>query len=119
MTRTRWTLRDLEAGSLDWRTLLRFTRHLPADSATFRAVNPERAEAAEWYAGHRTDMILADLVDAVQGLRAMLATKPGHRVKPPKPYPRPWDSDSREVRRIGSGAVLASQVREKYYQNAR
>ena len=115
MTRTKWTLRDLESGRLDWRSLLHFVRHLPIDSATYRATHSDDLEAVEWASGRRAASILADLVDTVQVTNAILTTKPGSKIKSPKPYPRPWKTGEQETKRFGKDPIPASQIREWYY----
>lgn len=112
MTRTRWTLRDVESGALDWRTLLHFVQHLGTDSALWRSVNPDRCDLADWRGGVDTADVLANIYDAVAVISAQLATKPGSRVKLPKPHPRPGADGKRH---IGKGAVKASEIKKTYY----
>lgn len=61
--------------------------HLPAESATFWAVDPDRAEAASW---SRTDHLLASVFDSLQVLIWQNANQ--GRKSPtakPRPLPRP------------------------------
>ena len=90
-------------------------RHLPIDSATYRATHSDDLEAVEWASGRRAASILADLVDTVQVTNAILTTKPGSKIKSPKPYPRPWKTGEQETKRFGKDPIPASQIREWYY----
>lgn len=101
MTRAGIRLRDVPR-TIGWSGLIVFLQHVPPDSATMRAEHPEMGG---WT---RTEVMLADVFDAVQCLRWQLAATFA-RTKPREPdkYPRPWDEGN--TRRIGAGAIPVSK----------
>jgi hypothetical protein len=77
--------------------------HLPADSATFWAVDPKGAEAASW---SRTDHLLAGVFDLLQTLLWQNANQGRKSPTPrPRPLPRPGVADD-DTRRIGKPRPL-------------
>lgn len=69
---------------LSWHSLWCFAHHLGPDSATYAAMYPK-------YAGwSRTEYMIADLYDAVNGVAyAVASTIPRSYPRKPKPYKRP------------------------------
>lgn len=55
-------LLDLWRGRLSFRRVELLIRHLPGDSKTFRAMNPDAAEIATWDIGHYLQAIEIDLI---------------------------------------------------------
>lgn len=105
LTKTNHTIGDV-GGSLPWGAFLSFIKHLPPDSAFRR----ETMEGVEWLDGRMTAAILADIYDSQEALRFAYVTahaKKGRKVKPPKPYPRPWRKDKTR-KHFGRGAIPAA-----------
>lgn len=101
LTKAGRTLADV-GGGISWETLFAFIRHLPADSAYWRELQPE---AAAWIAGDKTAALLADLFDLV-------AAKGARRQ--PKPYPRPKLKGGGE--RFGADPIPISEFDAWYYR---
>lgn len=89
-----------------WDNLVTFSRHLPDDSATHRALDQD---VAVWSSTVKTNMILADVFDAVRLFNFTFAKKGS---KEPDPYERPWDP---RKQRIGSDPIPISQFDSWYY----
>ena len=114
MTRAGMTLRWWEDGRLDSRSLYRFVRNLGADSAFFRASNPEQAETAAWVDGSVTCALIADLIDVVRAGNQALAYKNTGK-RPPRldPYERPWAR--RRVKRYGRDPIPVKDFKKWWY----
>lgn len=115
MTRTRWTLRDWEGGTLDHRSLYRLVAGLGPGSAFYKARNGCDVRTAAWLDGSAACSMIADLIDAVRESAVGLAYR-GTGKKPPRldPYPRPWAKDTRSSH-YGRGAVPVGEFDEWYY----
>ena len=98
------------AFSFGWGELVNFSGHLPTDSATYRAVNPNENKFST---GLQRNAILADICDAIRVFAFMFAKVHGGKGKKPKPYPRPWAND--DAQKIGSSPIPISQFNEWYY----
>jgi hypothetical protein len=113
------SLLELYRGSLSWRELGVFVRHLPPDSATARSLRGSSPEEDYWTPDRQ---LLATLVDAVrESTFAMIKLngdpKKTSRLKPPDPIPRPGvqarAAKSNVIRfggRHGSGAAQLAGV---------
>lgn len=77
--------------------LLSFVNYAPPDAASRKELDPDAVEVADWYTTRQTNIILADLWDALVAIN----TKKGRKAKE---YPRP-----RKRKRIGSGAIPISE----------
>lgn len=77
---------------MTWRRLLVLLRHLPTDSASVRAVDPERAL---WGLG---EQLLAGVADSVRGGNWQ---RGGGKGSKPRPIPRPGVGPTETVRRHG------------------
>lgn len=94
-----------------WAELCTFVRHLPTDSATWRALHPEEAPWAEPLA---LVNVSADIFNAIMRLMHLYASAHSKGRRPaPKPYPVPWAEE--KGTRIGSGAIPAAQFEAWYY----
>lgn len=96
----------LDMGAAGRVALVHFVQCLGIDSALAREAGG--IEAAEWHTRMKTNILLADLWDALQGLtynHAAVHSK--HRPKRPKPYPRPWRA--KEEQRLGSDPIPVSK----------
>jgi hypothetical protein len=108
------SLLELWRGQMSWRELRVFLQHLPPDSATARAVNPDNA----WSLDQHLLAGLADRVGYLAALTAYINTDPKKRGRftPPKPIPRPGvqeQAKSNVIRfggRHGSGAAQLAAV---------
>lgn len=96
--------------SYGWHALYLWARHLPQDSATWRAKNPDEAAFASAYG---RAVIAADTFDALMhGIKAIVRSN-GATMRDPKPYPRPNAKD--ESRHFGSGGIPVSEFDAWYY----
>ena len=107
ITRTNYQLDDI-GGALSWSSLHSFIKFLPGDSALAR----EAGEISVWDSRMKTNAILADIYDSLQLLNAnLVAYASGGKTKPKlTPYPRPGREDDKK--RIGSGAIPVTDLRE-------
>lgn len=96
--------------SYGWHALATWARHLPHESATWRAKHPDEAAFASAY-GRAT--IAADTFDAIVNGALAVARTQGARTRTPKPYPRPGDRP--EARHFGSGAIPVADFDAWYY----
>ena len=115
MTKTRWTLRDWECGTLDHRSLYRFVIGLGVDSALYKARSGCDEKTAMWLDGTAGCALLADLIDVVRESAVALGYK-GTGKHPPRldKYPRPW-ADGRMSIRYGRDAIPVSDFDSWYY----
>ena len=78
--------------------------NLPSDSAT-RLKESGYEGIDEWSARFKTNVLLADLYDALAAfVHVYVKSKSKKKQKPPKPYPRPW-VEEKGKKRIGRGAI--------------
>lgn len=93
---------------MDWDVLVSFVSGLDASSALFRSMHPEEAK---WLNGSMTAQIMADVFDAVSAFTYIFVkanAKKGHRVKMPKPYPRPgMDKNAGQGKHYGKDPIKA------------
>lgn len=94
-----------------WHAMATWARHLPQDSATWRATHPEHAR---WSSDLGRAAMLADLFDAIAHVIGAIGAAHGARPRPPKPYPRPG---ARQEQRIGSGGIPVAEFDAWYYQD--
>ena len=95
-----------------WHAVATWARHLPQDSATWRARHPEEAAFASAYG---RAVIAADTFDALmRGVVAVARSNGADVRREPKPYPRP-DSQGKEARHFGSGGIPVSDFDAWYY----
>ena len=92
-----------------WGAIIDFAAHLPQESATWLAVNSDRASFASRFG---SSAILADIYDAISALAYMYAKRNGGTASKPKGYPRPW-RDAGE--RFGSDPIPISDFDDWYY----
>lgn len=88
-----------------------FMAHLPDDSAVGQELRPEYAA---WASRTKTNMILADIFDALAQINAnLVALGSGNAAKQPKPYKRPGQkqNDNENVKHFGSGALPPDELR--------
>ncbi len=79
--------------TLSWSALGSFLRYLDPASATVREIDPE---ASAWATTYKTNLMLADVIDYLAQLCAILIKAHGGRPKKPQPYPRPGDSKKKQ-----------------------
>lgn len=94
-----------------WGEVSNLVRHLPDDSATWRALHPDEAP---WASRLATVRVLADICDTVSGFAWLFATansqsKPKH----PAPYPVPWAKG--KPKRLGSAPIAVADFDAWYY----
>ena len=94
-----------------WAELANFVRHLPTDSATWRARHPELAPWADPIA---LVNVTADVFNAITAL-AHLYTSAHSKGRPqrPKPYPVPW-AESQGLT-LGHDAIPVADFDAWYY----
>lgn len=93
-----------------WHAVATWARHLPQDSAVWRARHPEEAAFASDY---QRAIIAADTFDAVMRVIGTIAAAHGTNVRDPQPYPRPHDG--RKTEHFGSGGIPVSEFEAWYY----
>lgn len=105
-------------GAIDrfgYKAAFEYAGHVASDagSYTWRSINPK---LSEFCSSFKTNVILADIFDAINAFAYMYAKShvpKGTIVPPPETYPRPWKSDGRQ--RFGRGAIPISKFDEWYY----
>ena len=93
-----------------WHSLFIWARHLPQDSATWRARHPDEAAFASDYG---RAVIAADTFDALMRGIVSIVRSNGVSMRDQKPYPRPNARD--DSRHFGSGGIPVSQFNDWYY----
>lgn len=107
MTRTGHTLDDVPA-RVSYRALDSFIANLGIDSKLASEVAPE---FAEWSTRTKTNALLADIFDMLAMINAnLIGIGTRKKAKEPKKYPRP--KKQKELKRYGSGALPATELRE-------
>lgn len=97
LTQTGYSLDDV-GRSLSWGALGSFLHNTRPDSALVEEMQPE---LAEWSTVFKTNVILADIYDAIASLAAIVAVK-GTKKQPKKPkeYPRSWRAKKKQFTKI-------------------
>lgn len=95
------------AFSFGWGELVNFSKHLPLNSATYRALKPDEYKFS---ADLQRSALLADIFDLIGVFIHMFAKKGSEK---PKPYPRPWVKGN--VQKIGSDPIPISEFNKWYY----
>lgn len=111
LTKTRYSLDDV-GERLSYRSLIAFIRHLPADSAYFREVEPD---VAPWTDGRVTTALLADIYDLLNAFRGTYVNAHSKKKQRQlKPYPRPWLED-KSVKKVGKDPIPIKDF-EKWWE---
>lgn len=107
LTRTNYQLDDI-GGALTWSSLDSFIKNLKSDSATAR----DLGKATGWEDILKTNAILADIYDILGVICGVLVFMATRGKKKPKitPYPRPGKNEDKNKRKIGKGAMPASEL---------
>lgn len=112
MTRLGLTLGDVPE-RLSWDALHSFVGHLGEGSALHASMHPDEAQ---WCSGLKTNILLADIYDAISAMRyqhACSCTPRGRRrPAPPEPYPRFWSKKPRGEKRYGSKPIPIARFDE-------
>ena len=95
-----------------WHALATWARHLPEDSAVYRAAHPQEHAFASAY-GRAS--IAADIFDAVMTVARTVASVGGGRPRAVKPYPRP-NGEGVERDHFGEGAISIADFDHWYYE---
>lgn len=97
LTQTGYSLDDV-GRTLSWGALGSFLHSAKPDSSIVAEIRPE---LAEWSTVYKTNIILADIYDAIAGLAAIVAAK-GTGKKPQKPqeYPRSWRMKKKQFKKV-------------------
>lgn len=107
LTKTHYTIDDV-GSSLKWGSLQSFIMNLDTNSALMRSMSPE---VTEWDTRLKTNAILADIFDLLSAINTnLIAIGSGKRQKQPKPYPRPFNKQPDNVRKIGKEAVTHDEL---------
>lgn len=97
LTQTGYTLDDV-GRSLPWRALGSFLHIAKPDSAIVAETDPE---LSNWSTTFKTNVILADIYDALTWLTAIASVKGSKRTpQKPKEYPRPWKQKKHAFKKI-------------------
>lgn len=94
-----------------WHSLAVWARHLPQESATWRAQHPDEAAFASAYG---RALIATDIFDAIAYGTVSIVKANRATMRDPKPYPRPNAKD-RDARHFGSGGIPISEFDAWYY----
>ena len=108
------SLLELYRGTLSWRELRVFLRHLPEDSATHRSIRPKTADEEFWNPDRH---LYASTIDAIRENTYALVKLQGdpkktRRLKPPKPIPRPGVEQPKAAKVIRLGGRNPSKPAE-------
>ena len=98
------------AASLGWGNLMDFERHLPHESATFRALH---GDAYAFSCDLKRAAMLADAIDVLNGIAYMYSKAHNGKPRKPRPYPRPWEPGDEQ--RIGADPIPISEFNRWYY----
>lgn len=93
-----------------WGELINFADNLPLDSRTVYAKN---REVFDFASDLKRNAILADIYDAIAMFLHSFGKVHGSKSPKPKPYKRPWLSESEH--HIGRGAIPISEFEKWYY----
>ena len=97
--------------AIGWAQACNFVRHLPEDSATWRALHPDEAP---WATRLGIVHLLADIFDLVGGFSWLFASAHS-KSKPKRPdhYPVPWRRAERQ--HMGKDAISIADFDSWYY----
>jgi len=109
MTRTNYQLDDV-GGALNWSSLYSFITHLKGDSALAR----DLGKSTGWEDTQKTNEILADIFDILQVINFNIVAyaSNGKKKSKIKPYPRPGREEDKDEKKLGKGALPASELFE-------
>lgn len=96
--------------SFGWGALIDFVRHLPPESAVYRA---KYSDASRFASNLQRNAILADLYDEIAAFYYSFAKVHGGKGNKPDPYPRPWVSGN--AQKIGSEPIPIEEFNRWYY----
>lgn len=106
---------DIGSG-LPWGSLPSFLENIGLDSALALETHPQEAS---WASTLRTNVILADIYDAIAQLNAnLVAIGSGKRAEKAKPYPRPFKRKDKNRKHIGGEPMPANEL-EKWFEERR
>lgn len=97
-------------GALSWGSLRSFILHLKTDSALAR----DLGKSTGWEDTLKTNELLADIFDMLQVINANLMhiASGGKKKSKIKPYPRPGREEDKNERKLGTGAIPVTDLRE-------
>ena len=102
--------------TLSWSALGSFLRYLDPASATVREIDPE---ASAWATTYKTNLMLADVIDYLAQLCAILIKAHGGRPKKPQPYPRPGDTKRKSKTFGGKASAMPPDEMRKWIEKRR
>lgn len=103
---------DQAVSSFGWGAICDFARHMPLDSAVYRARN---ADEARYASALQQSAMLADIYDALNWLVYLYTKVHSGKPKKPESYPRPWKSKSDGAQHLGKGAIPLRDFNKWYY----
>lgn len=103
LTRTNYQIDDI-GGALSWSSLDAFIKRLGADSEVARDLGKNTI----WISTLQTNILLADIFDLIQVLRAENVFYHTKKKIKNDPYPRPGKDKNKD--RLGSGAMPANEL---------
>lgn len=107
LTRTHYQIDDI-GGALSWRSLDAFIKRLGGDSELAR----DLGKYTGWNTALQTNIILADLFDLVQLVRAEHVYYNTKKKIKTNPYPRPGRDNDKNKKHFGDTAMPANEMLE-------
>ena len=97
-------------GALSWSSLRSFLLNLKTDSALAR----DLGKSTGWEDTLKSNELLADIFDMLQviNVNLMQIASGGKKKSKFKPYPRPGREEDKNERKLGTGAIPISELRE-------
>ena len=116
ITRTGYDLDDI-GRALSWGALKSFIHQIDYDSALGRETRPKDAA---WSTTYQTNVILADIYDAIDQINAnLIAIATNKQSKQIKPYPRPYKVKGRgDSKHYGKDPLPVSEL-EAWFERKR
>ena len=102
--------------TLSWSALGSFLRYMDPASATVREIDPE---VSAWATTYKTNLMLADVIDYLASLQAILIKAHGGRPKKPTPYPRPGDTKRKSKTFGGKASAMPPDEMRKWIEKRR
>lgn len=107
---------DSVGRTLSWSALGSFLKYLEPTSATARELDPE---ASSWSTTYKTNLMLADVIDYLAQLTAILIKAHGGRPRKPKPYPRPGDTKKKSKTFGGKASAMQPDKMREWIEKRR
>lgn len=107
---------DSVGRTLSWSALGSFLKYLEPTSATVREIDPE---ISAWATTYKTNLMLADVIDYLASLKAIIIKAHGGRPSRPKPYPRPGDTKRKSKTFGGKASAMPPDKMREWIEKRR